>query len=142
MVDRGLCDGHHAIDKENAVWYALSCQRNSHGPSGRLYELIEDKAKLTFNIQDRFPDASEESHAACVGRLVYYRYINPAVVFVYLSIFVSKYADCLAAHQRHLILYRIPSMWQLARILLKFPKYSRRSPVAQNLETIARVMYL
>ncbi|KAJ7638716.1 hypothetical protein FB45DRAFT_409849 [Roridomyces roridus] len=31
-------------------------------------------------VRQRFPDASDTLHAACVGRLVYYRYINPAIV--------------------------------------------------------------
>ncbi len=31
-------------------------------------------------IQGRFPDATEQTYAACIGRLVYYRLINPAIV--------------------------------------------------------------
>ncbi|KAF4602416.1 hypothetical protein EYR40_005623 [Pleurotus pulmonarius] len=31
-------------------------------------------------VRERFPGASEESYAACVARLIYYRYINPAII--------------------------------------------------------------
>lgn len=30
--------------------------------------------------QEKFPDASPELYASCVGRLVFYRYINQAIV--------------------------------------------------------------
>ncbi|KAF8076365.1 ras GTPase-activating protein [Lyophyllum atratum] len=33
-----------------------------------------------FHLRERFPDAPEEAYAACIGRLVYYRYINPAII--------------------------------------------------------------
>ncbi|GLB33790.1 putative GTPase-activator protein for Ras-like GTPases [Lyophyllum shimeji] len=32
------------------------------------------------HLRERFPDAPEEAYAACIGRLVYYRYINPAII--------------------------------------------------------------
>ncbi|KAH0587587.1 hypothetical protein H2248_006362 [Termitomyces sp. 'cryptogamus'] len=32
------------------------------------------------HLRERFPDAPEEAYAACIGRLVYYRYLNPAIV--------------------------------------------------------------
>ncbi len=28
-----------------------------------------------------YPDAPDEVYAACIGRLVFYRYINPAIVY-------------------------------------------------------------
>jgi Ras GTPase-activating-like protein IQGAP2/3 len=31
-------------------------------------------------VQARFPNATQGELAACIGRLVYYRYINPAIV--------------------------------------------------------------
>ncbi|KAJ6599083.1 ras GTPase-activating protein [Mycena vulgaris] len=31
-------------------------------------------------LRERFPDAPDTLYAACIGRLVYYRYINPAIV--------------------------------------------------------------
>ncbi|KAI0268208.1 hypothetical protein BC834DRAFT_821746 [Gloeopeniophorella convolvens] len=31
-------------------------------------------------LKNKFPDAPEEAYAACVGRLVFYRYINPAII--------------------------------------------------------------
>lgn len=36
--------------------------------------------KIHHLLQDRFPDATEQEYAACIGRLVYYRLINPAIV--------------------------------------------------------------
>uniref|UniRef100_A0A0W0FJV3 Putative ras GTPase-activating protein n=1 Tax=Moniliophthora roreri TaxID=221103 RepID=A0A0W0FJV3_MONRR len=30
--------------------------------------------------REKFPDAPDETYASCVGRIVYYRYINPAIV--------------------------------------------------------------
>lgn len=36
---------------------------------------------LTFlSLQVKFPDAPEELYAACIGRVIYYRFINPAIV--------------------------------------------------------------
>lgn len=31
-------------------------------------------------LRERFPDAPETLYAACIGRLVYYRYVNPAII--------------------------------------------------------------
>ena len=44
-------------------------------------------------LQNKFPDASEEAYAACIGRLVYYRYINPAIMYVG-NIYWSIHANC------------------------------------------------
>lgn len=32
-------------------------------------------------LQNKFPDTPPEACAACVARLVYYRYINPAIMY-------------------------------------------------------------
>ncbi|KAI1789553.1 hypothetical protein LXA43DRAFT_892818 [Ganoderma leucocontextum] len=38
-------------------------------------------ARETLNaVKDKFPDAPAEACAACIARLVYYRYINPAII--------------------------------------------------------------
>jgi Ras GTPase-activating-like protein IQGAP2/3 len=37
-------------------------------------------------LQEKYPDAPDTLYAACIGRLVYYRYINPAIVYVRLNI--------------------------------------------------------
>lgn len=39
-----------------------------------------------FSLQEKYPDAPDTLYAACIGRLVYYRYINPAIVCVRLNI--------------------------------------------------------
>ncbi|KAJ3869643.1 ras GTPase-activating protein [Lentinula novae-zelandiae] len=44
-------------------------------------------------VRERFPDAPEEVYAACVGRLVYYRYINPAIIAPETFDIVSKTVD-------------------------------------------------
>ncbi|KAJ3757022.1 ras GTPase-activating protein [Lentinula raphanica] len=44
-------------------------------------------------VRDRFPDAPPEAYAACVGRLVYYRYINPAIITPETFDIVSKTVD-------------------------------------------------
>ncbi|EDR12846.1 uncharacterized protein LACBIDRAFT_183224 [Laccaria bicolor S238N-H82] len=33
-----------------------------------------------LSLRSKFPDASDEIYATCIGRLVYYRYINPAII--------------------------------------------------------------
>ncbi|KIY49170.1 hypothetical protein FISHEDRAFT_65237 [Fistulina hepatica ATCC 64428] len=33
-----------------------------------------------LNLQERFPNASDEEYAICIGRLVFCRYINPAII--------------------------------------------------------------
>lgn len=35
---------------------------------------------LHFVPQARFPNAGEEQYAACIGRVIFYRFINPAIV--------------------------------------------------------------
>ncbi|KAL0949959.1 hypothetical protein HGRIS_009979 [Hohenbuehelia grisea] len=44
-------------------------------------------------IRERFPNASEEEYAACIARLVYYRYINPAIITPETFDIVSKTID-------------------------------------------------
>lgn len=31
-------------------------------------------------LQEKFPNAPEEVYASCIGRLIYYRSINPAIM--------------------------------------------------------------
>ncbi|RDB22579.1 Ras GTPase-activating-like protein rng2 [Hypsizygus marmoreus] len=49
-----------------------------------------------IHIRERFPGAPEEAYAACIGRLVYYRYINPAVITPETFDIVSKTVDVAA----------------------------------------------
>ncbi|KAJ7179155.1 ras GTPase-activating protein [Mycena filopes] len=48
---------------------------------------------LTPPSQEKYPEAPETSLAACIGRLVYYRYINPAIVTPETFDIVSKTLD-------------------------------------------------
>lgn len=41
------------------------------------------RASSTF-VQEKFPKAPEEVYASCIGRLIYYRSINPAIMLVQL----------------------------------------------------------
>ncbi|PFH52708.1 hypothetical protein AMATHDRAFT_139198 [Amanita thiersii Skay4041] len=45
-------------------------------PYGMRY-LARETLRL---LRIQFPDASEQAYAACIGRLIYYRHINPAIV--------------------------------------------------------------
>ncbi|KAF8469444.1 hypothetical protein JB92DRAFT_3057212 [Gautieria morchelliformis] len=36
--------------------------------------------EMLLELRERFPKVPEESHAACIGRVIYYRFINPAIV--------------------------------------------------------------
>lgn len=46
----------------------------------RVSLLSMEDALLAHCTQSKFPDASDEIYATCIGRLVYYRYINPAIM--------------------------------------------------------------
>lgn len=45
-------------------------------PYGMRYLARETLAAL----REKFPDAAQEEHASCLGRLIYYRSINPAIM--------------------------------------------------------------
>lgn len=42
---------------------------------------VHSETDVQSLLQSKFPDASAEACAACVARLVYYRYINPAIMY-------------------------------------------------------------
>ncbi|KZP17291.1 hypothetical protein FIBSPDRAFT_747344 [Athelia psychrophila] len=44
-------------------------------------------------LQTSFPDATHEEYAACIGRIVYYRYINPAIITPETFDIVTKTVD-------------------------------------------------
>jgi Ras GTPase-activating-like protein IQGAP2/3 len=37
---------------------------------------------LLMLVQEKFPDVPDRAYAACIARLVFYRYLNPAILFV------------------------------------------------------------
>lgn len=43
--------------------------------------MLKHSFECFFLSQNKFPNASDEEYAACIGRLVYYRYINPAIMY-------------------------------------------------------------
>ena len=77
-MDRGIHHGHHGLNQEDALQHSLPCPRNSgNGSSTWLYPCLV----ISFSFsQENFPDAPPEVYASCVGRLVFYRYINQAIV--------------------------------------------------------------
>ncbi|KAK7470669.1 iqgap-related protein [Stygiomarasmius scandens] len=59
-----------------AVFMKVIMESTKKMPYGTRY-----LARETLNaLREKFPDAPEEAYAACIGRLVYYRYINPIIV--------------------------------------------------------------
>ena len=94
--------------------------------------------------QDKFPGFPEEVYGACVGRLVFYRYINPALLWVHwiepllsrwMIPFLSGLPKCSTLFQR--VSTRLPQR----RISLKLLKCLARSQVAQNLVTTSRATF-
>lgn len=49
-----------------------------------------------LHLRDKFPGAAAEAYATCIGRLVYYRYINPAIITPETFEIVSKTVDVAA----------------------------------------------
>ncbi|EAU84770.2 IQ domain-containing protein-containing RasGAP [Coprinopsis cinerea okayama7 len=49
--------------------------------------------ELLLCLRHKFPGAPEELYAACIGRLIYYRYINPAIITPETFDVVSKTVD-------------------------------------------------
>jgi len=48
--------------------------------------------EMLLSLKEHFPGAPDDAYAACIGRLVYYRYLNPAILYVYMqSIFTHAY---------------------------------------------------
>lgn len=81
MVDARVRQSDHTVTATDAVWHTV------HGP-GNL-ECCKGQYAGSFNRrwvdgswQSKFPDEPAEHHAACIARLVYYRYLNPAIMYV------------------------------------------------------------
>lgn len=83
MVDRGFRYRHHTVHEEHAVWHAL-LGPGDIAPSSSEFSALK-MCPFSFywtGLQDKFPNAPEEEYAACIGRLVFYRYLNPAIMYV------------------------------------------------------------
>lgn len=81
MVDGALRDRSDSICVQNAVRYAVHCSRNPLDIEGRFPLRILSIPQLThIPLQERFPNHPDELYATCIARLVYYRYINPAIM--------------------------------------------------------------
>ncbi|KAJ7283670.1 ras GTPase-activating protein [Mycena rebaudengoi] len=79
------------LDPPTRVAYIHSLQALQKCTEGFIGALTQSAKKMPYSIRylaretlislrERFPDAPETLYAACIGRLVYYRYINPAIV--------------------------------------------------------------
>ncbi|KAH7929429.1 ras GTPase-activating protein [Leucogyrophana mollusca] len=44
------------------------------------YSMRYTARETLLSLREKFPNATEEDYAACIGRLVYYRYLNPAIL--------------------------------------------------------------
>ncbi|THV08575.1 ras GTPase-activating protein [Dendrothele bispora CBS 962.96] len=72
-----------------AVFMKVIMESTRKMPYGTRY-----LARETLNaLREKFPDAPEEAYAACIGRLVYYRYINPIIVTPETFDLVSRTVD-------------------------------------------------
>jgi Ras GTPase-activating-like protein IQGAP2/3 len=61
--------GMRYIARETLIAMRVSLRLNNLG-----------KILIVLIVQERFPDSPDEVYAACIARLVYYRYINPAIM--------------------------------------------------------------
>lgn len=48
----------------------------------RVWQFYLHQYKRLTALQEKFPDEAEDIYAAAVGKLIYYRFINPAIVYV------------------------------------------------------------
>lgn len=92
-------------------------------------------------LQNKFPDTPPEACAACVARLVYYRYINPAIMYVHLHFPAVARLTPSSAHQRR----STSCQQQLTSLHARTSRRSRRcwprSPAARSLATRALRIY-
>ena len=79
MVDRSVRHCYQTVHKKNALRDEISGARN-FSASTSVYLLQWCMSFINKCYQEKFPGAPQESYAACIGRLVYYRYINPAIM--------------------------------------------------------------
>ncbi|KAJ6613476.1 hypothetical protein B0H10DRAFT_1805473, partial [Mycena sp. CBHHK59/15] len=79
------------LDPATRGTYIRALQTLQKCTEGFINALVPSAKKMPYSIRylaretlialrERFPDAPETLYAACIGRLVYYRYINPAIV--------------------------------------------------------------
>ncbi|OBZ70404.1 Ras GTPase-activating-like protein rng2 [Grifola frondosa] len=83
---------HEALhDPDTRVEYIHHLQRLQWWTEKFVQAIIQSIQKMPYSmrymaretlrsVKDKFPDASTEACAACIARLVYYRYINPAII--------------------------------------------------------------
>ncbi|KAJ7433826.1 ras GTPase-activating protein [Mycena galericulata] len=76
--------------QECTQWFVLAL---SQSVKKMPYSIRYLARETLIAVRERFPDASETLYAACIGRLVYYRYINPAIVTPETFDIVSKTID-------------------------------------------------
>ncbi|KAG2077434.1 ras GTPase-activating protein [Suillus decipiens] len=62
-------------------WWTEAFATSIFESTRRMPYSVRFMARETFlQLKEKFPGASDEVYAACIGRLVYYRYLNPAIL--------------------------------------------------------------
>jgi len=87
VVDRSFCYGRRSIDKEDSIRYALLGPRNLGSLAGTWLALAMSWLLpwTNFPTQIKFPNEPTSAYTACIGRLIFCRYINPAIMCVHFS---------------------------------------------------------
>jgi Ras GTPase-activating-like protein IQGAP2/3 len=68
-------------DLQNLQWRSESFLKALLGSTKKMPYGMRYLARETLHaLQTRFPDAPMTAYVACMGRLIFYRYINPAIL--------------------------------------------------------------
>ncbi|ELU41896.1 IQ and RasGAP domain-containing protein [Rhizoctonia solani AG-1 IA] len=68
------------INQEEMRGYAAPCDSRKIHPSRMPYAMRLLAREILAALKSRFPDEQEPTYAIALGRLIYYRYINPAII--------------------------------------------------------------
>ena len=80
-VDEGLYERNCSFCKEGPLQSPLHRERSIASIEG-ITSLEWQLLKITEFSQAKFPNEPDDSYIGPLGRLLYYRYINPAIVYV------------------------------------------------------------
>lgn len=143
VVDGRVRQGNHDLLVANAVWDAVHGSGNAQCGQGKsMHNLRMCSCHIdTELLQNKFPDTPPEACAACVARLVYYRYINPAIMYAHLRFLAMTRLTSSSAHQRRSILCQQQSTLLHARTWRRYRRCWPRSQAAPSLATRALRIY-
>lgn len=77
-LDQGLRTSYHSVNSQDAIRYALHRAGDPFSGEGEYQQCFG--GHTCDVLQQQFPNESEETYAAFLGRLIYYRYIHPAIL--------------------------------------------------------------